>query len=135
VHSVPLPWNSPCQCTPPLGGTVQLTVQPLPLVAQATHGAISDAQILGANFPTQATISLGLTLWLERARFPTLGRLTTWEWTVVGGTTLVCNFGSNLLQQVCIRHVGAPQVLCGYPPLACLPVGWALPVAPCCLRC
>ena len=73
-------------------------------------GAVSSSEVLLANFPAQALLSLGLCFALERDRLGVLGQLLAWEWGVVAGVSLGINWAANLLQQLTIRWLGAAQV-------------------------
>ena len=92
---------------------------------------VSNAEVLWANYPTQATLSLALTVALEREKLPILAELKGWEWAVVAGVSVGVNWMGNLLQQVTIKHLGAPQVggaafcLLSVGPAACSAGVWS----------
>lgn len=82
---------------------------------QVAGPVISEAEVLGVNYPTQALLSLTLTYSLERPRFHVFGELLAWEWATVGCVSLVVNWMGNLLQQITIKRLGAPQVAAFLP--------------------
>ncbi|GAB4817872.1 hypothetical protein N2152v2_004918 [Parachlorella kessleri] len=85
------------------------------LTIQVCGKVVSNAEVLWANYPTQATLSLALTVALEREKLPVLTELQGWEWAVVFGVSVGVNWMGNLLQQVTIKHLGAPQVAAFLP--------------------
>jgi len=98
---------------------------------QVAGKVVSNAEVLWANYPTQATLSLALTVALEREKLPVLAELKGWEWAVVAGVSVGVNWMGNLLQQVTIKHLGAPQVggaafcLLSVGPAACSAGVWS----------
>jgi hypothetical protein len=81
-----------------------------PHCAQVAGKVVSNAEVLWANYPTQATLSFLLTFTLEREKLGVLLKLLPWEWAVVVGVSVAVNWLGNLLQQVTIKRIGAPQV-------------------------
>lgn len=78
--------------------------------AQVAGHRITDGQIMGTNFPAQAALSFGLTYWLERPQLAVFSQLLPFEWAMLAGMSLCLNWLGSLLQQVTIKHLGAPQV-------------------------
>lgn len=85
------------------------------LVVQRSRGLATEQGVLWSYSTFLSVLGCLLTRLLEPVQWAVLGELLPWEWACVAGTALSINWMSNILQQLTIRKLGAPQAAAFLP--------------------